>query len=152
MPKWKELKRFCERDDWELYKVTDHYFYQKEMLDGTIKRTKVSKGSFQHFQKTAVHVLHSRPLSYTEMIPRCDRKKCHLQRCSDSITRRRVVVNIGICNKKTRILTKGWPVFCANRQSANTQNHMAIKTQQNACGKYKYFRYIVTKFLRLCHN
>lgn len=20
MPKWKELKRFCERDNWELYK------------------------------------------------------------------------------------------------------------------------------------
>lgn len=25
MPRWKELKRFCERDGWELYKDTDHY-------------------------------------------------------------------------------------------------------------------------------
>ena len=45
MPKWKELKRFCERDGWELYKDTDHYYYRKVMPDGSIKRTKVSRGS-----------------------------------------------------------------------------------------------------------
>lgn len=45
MPRWKELKRFCERDDWELYKETDHYFFRKRMEDGTLKLTKVSKGS-----------------------------------------------------------------------------------------------------------
>ena len=45
MPKWKELKRFCDRDGWELYKDTDHYFYRKMDDDGNIKLTKVSKGS-----------------------------------------------------------------------------------------------------------
>ncbi len=45
MPRWKELKSFCERDGWELYKSTDHYFYRKRMSDGTVKRTKVSRGS-----------------------------------------------------------------------------------------------------------
>ena len=45
MPSWKELKRFCDRDGWELYKETDHYFYRKRMTDGTLKRTKVSKGT-----------------------------------------------------------------------------------------------------------
>ena len=45
MPSWKELKRFCERDGWECYKSTDHDFYRKIMPDGTIKRTKVSRGS-----------------------------------------------------------------------------------------------------------
>ena len=45
MPKWKVLKRFCERDGWELYKDTDHYFYRKMEDDGSIKMTKVSKGS-----------------------------------------------------------------------------------------------------------
>ena len=44
MPSWRDLKRFCERDEWELYKDTDHYFYRK--LDGeTPKYTKVSKGT-----------------------------------------------------------------------------------------------------------
>lgn len=45
MPKWKELKRFCDRDGWELYKDTDHYYYRKIDSDGLIRRTKVSKGS-----------------------------------------------------------------------------------------------------------
>ena len=50
MPRWKELKRFCERDGWDLYKDTDHYYYQKIMSDGTVKRTKVSKGSSEIHQ------------------------------------------------------------------------------------------------------
>lgn len=45
MPRWKELKRYCERDGWELYKETNHYFFRKILDDGTILRTKVSKGS-----------------------------------------------------------------------------------------------------------
>jgi hypothetical protein len=45
MPSWRELRRFCERDGWELYKDTDHYFYRKESDDGIIRRTKVSKGT-----------------------------------------------------------------------------------------------------------
>jgi len=45
MPTWRELKRFCDKDGWELYKDTDHYFYRKVMDDGMIKRTKVSKGT-----------------------------------------------------------------------------------------------------------
>lgn len=45
MPRWKELKRFCDRDGWELYKDTDHYFYRKIDEDGRIRMTKVSKGS-----------------------------------------------------------------------------------------------------------
>jgi len=45
MPGWKELKRFCEKDDWELYKKSDHYYYRKYMGNGVLKRTKVSMGS-----------------------------------------------------------------------------------------------------------
>ena len=45
MPKWKELKRFCDNDGWECYKVTDHYFYRKRLPDGDILLTKISMGS-----------------------------------------------------------------------------------------------------------
>lgn len=45
MPKWGELKRFCESDRWELYKDTDHYFYRKLDDNGNIRKTKISKGS-----------------------------------------------------------------------------------------------------------
>lgn len=47
MPSWKELRRFCERDGWELYKKTDHYYYRKILPDGSVLRTKVSQGSGQ---------------------------------------------------------------------------------------------------------
>ncbi|MDR0917600.1 MAG: type II toxin-antitoxin system HicA family toxin [Oscillospiraceae bacterium] len=45
MPSNRDLKRFCDRDGWELYKQTDHYYYRKQMPDGTIKYTKVSMGT-----------------------------------------------------------------------------------------------------------
>ena len=45
MPRWKELKRFCDRDGWELYKETDHYYYRKKLENGDVLYTKVSKGS-----------------------------------------------------------------------------------------------------------
>jgi hypothetical protein len=44
LPSWKELKRFCDRDDWEQYKkTTDHYFYRKRDSNGNVRRVKVSK-------------------------------------------------------------------------------------------------------------
>ncbi len=44
MPNWRELKRFCERDGWELYKDTDHYFYWKIKDYGSLKtRLSISK-------------------------------------------------------------------------------------------------------------
>ena len=45
MPSWKDLKRFCDRDDWELYKNTDHYFYRKDDEYGNPKYTKIAKGT-----------------------------------------------------------------------------------------------------------
>ena len=45
MPNWKDVKRFCEHDGWELYKDTDHYYFRKWMNDGELKLTKVSKGT-----------------------------------------------------------------------------------------------------------
>jgi hypothetical protein len=45
MPTWKELKKFCEKYDWELYKTTDHFFFRKYMSEGILKRTKVSMSS-----------------------------------------------------------------------------------------------------------
>lgn len=45
MPKWRELKRFCERDGWNLYRSTDHDYYEKVQDDGVVLRTRVSRGS-----------------------------------------------------------------------------------------------------------
>jgi hypothetical protein len=42
---WKDLKRFCQNDGWTLVKQTDHYFYEKQLPNGDILRTKVSMGT-----------------------------------------------------------------------------------------------------------
>jgi len=45
MSTWKELKRFCDSDGWELYRDSDHYFYRKIDENGNILYTKISKGT-----------------------------------------------------------------------------------------------------------
>lgn len=45
MPRWKDLKRFCERDGWECYKTTDHYYFRKVLPNGDVLFTKVSMSS-----------------------------------------------------------------------------------------------------------
>ncbi len=41
-PKFKDLKNFCEKNDWELLRDTDHFYYRKTLDNGDILRTKVS--------------------------------------------------------------------------------------------------------------
>jgi len=46
MPSWRDIEHFCRRDGWEEYKKKGHHLYcRKELDDGVIKRTKVSKGT-----------------------------------------------------------------------------------------------------------
>ena len=45
MPRWKELKKYLDNNDWQLYKSTDHYYYKKLSKDGRLKLCKVSRGS-----------------------------------------------------------------------------------------------------------
>lgn len=46
IPDKKDLKRFCELDEWEETEAEspDHYRYRKRLDDGTVLRTKVSHG------------------------------------------------------------------------------------------------------------
>ncbi len=41
--KFRDLKRFCERDRWVLIRSTDHWYYEKVLPDGRVLRTKVSR-------------------------------------------------------------------------------------------------------------
>ena len=64
MPKWKELKRFCENDGWILYKETDCCFYRKILPDGSVLTTKVSKGS-KEISKTLWQQIHKKQIKTT---------------------------------------------------------------------------------------
>lgn len=41
-PKFRDLKRYCEKNGWVLIRNTDHWYYEKVLADGTLLRTKVS--------------------------------------------------------------------------------------------------------------
>lgn len=41
-PKFRDLKRYCEKNGWVMVKNTDHWYYEKILPDGTILRTRIS--------------------------------------------------------------------------------------------------------------
>lgn len=44
----KEHKRFCENNGWNLYRTTDHYYFEKTLHNGEVLRTKVSFGKKEY--------------------------------------------------------------------------------------------------------
>ena len=62
MPTWKELRRYLDRSGWILYRQTDHYHYMKELENGDVLKTKVSKGGgeirYELWQYIMKHQLH----------------------------------------------------------------------------------------------
>ncbi len=41
-PKFKDLKKYCEKNGWVLMRNTDHWYYEKVLANGTVLQTKVS--------------------------------------------------------------------------------------------------------------
>lgn len=59
MPSWREIERFCQRDGWIEFKKKGHHIYFRKITDdGTLKRTKVSRGTGEvrgHLWKEILH-------------------------------------------------------------------------------------------------
>ena len=41
-PKFRDLKKHCEKNGWVMIRNTDHWYYEKVLADGTLLQTKVS--------------------------------------------------------------------------------------------------------------
>ncbi len=41
-PRFRDLKKYCENNGWELIRTTDHFYFVKVLADGTVLRTRVS--------------------------------------------------------------------------------------------------------------
>jgi hypothetical protein len=41
-PKFKDLKRYCEKNGWVLVRDTNHWYYEKALANGDVLSTKVS--------------------------------------------------------------------------------------------------------------
>ena len=50
-PKFKDLERNCEKDNWELNRNTDHFYDRKTLDDGRILQKKVSHAVHKEIPK-----------------------------------------------------------------------------------------------------
>ena len=41
-PKFRDLKKYFEKNGWVIIRNTDHWYYEKVLADGTLLQTKVS--------------------------------------------------------------------------------------------------------------
>ncbi len=41
-PKFRDLKRYCDKNGWVLIRDTDHWYYEKVLSNGIVLKTKVS--------------------------------------------------------------------------------------------------------------
>jgi len=48
-PKFRDLKKYCEKNGWVMIRNTDHWYYEKVLADGTLLQTKVSHAVIRKF-------------------------------------------------------------------------------------------------------
>jgi hypothetical protein len=41
-PKYRDLKKYCDKNGWVVIRNTDHWYYEKVLTDGTVLKTKIS--------------------------------------------------------------------------------------------------------------
>jgi hypothetical protein len=41
-PKYRDLKKYCEKNGWVMIRNTDHWYYEKVLADGSLLQTKIS--------------------------------------------------------------------------------------------------------------
>jgi hypothetical protein len=67
LPKWRDLKKYCENTGWEFYKENnDHFHYRKILPDGTVLKTKVSMALSKEIHHNMFHMILSRQLQTTK--------------------------------------------------------------------------------------
>ena len=41
-PKFRDLKKYCDKNGWVMIRNTDHWYYEKVLIDGTLLQTRIS--------------------------------------------------------------------------------------------------------------
>lgn len=50
-PKFKDLKKYCDKNGWVMIRNTDHWYYEKVLSDGTVLQTKISHSTHSEIPK-----------------------------------------------------------------------------------------------------
>ncbi len=65
-PKFRDLKRFCDKNGWSMIRNTDHWYYEKTTPDGTILQTKISHGTHKEIPRHLWKHILSKQLKVSE--------------------------------------------------------------------------------------
>ena len=64
-PKFKDLKKYCDKNGWVLMRNTDHWYYEKVLIDGTVLRTKVSHATHKEIPAQLWQLILTKQLQIT---------------------------------------------------------------------------------------
>lgn len=65
-PKFRDLKKYCEKNGWVMIRNTDHWYYEKVLADGTLLQTKVSHGVHQEIPANIWKLILKKQLKISE--------------------------------------------------------------------------------------
>ncbi len=65
-PKFKDLKKYCDKNGWVLIRNTDHWYYEKVLSDGTVLRTKISHATHKEIPSNLWKLILQKQLKITE--------------------------------------------------------------------------------------
>ena len=65
-PKFKNLKKYCDKNGWVMIRDTDHWYYEKVLTDGTVLRTKISHATHKEIPTNVWRFILSKQLKISE--------------------------------------------------------------------------------------
>ena len=65
-PKFKDLKKYCDKNGWVMIRDTDHWYYEKVLTDGTVLRTKISHATHKEIPTNVWQFILSKQLKISE--------------------------------------------------------------------------------------
>lgn len=65
-PKFRDLKRYCEKNGWVLIRDTDHWYYEKVLANGNVLQTKVSHALLREIPSNIWNLILRKQLKITE--------------------------------------------------------------------------------------
>jgi len=65
-PKFGDLKRYCDKNGWVMVRNTDHWYYEKVLIDGTVLRTKISHATSKEIPKNLWERIRQKQLQINE--------------------------------------------------------------------------------------
>ena len=66
-PKFRDLKRYCEKNGWVLMRNTDHWYFEKVLANGDLLQTKVSHATHKEIPSNLWKRILRKQLKITEV-------------------------------------------------------------------------------------